>query len=325
VSAIEGFHHVTACVEGAQEDVDFCTRALGARLIKQTVLLDGERGVYHLYYADPEASVGNVLTSFPYKQRGIRGRRGSGQIKAFSLSVPRGSLEFWSERFDRLGVARGEAAERFGQNALPFSHPAGLGFELVEDDSDHRSPWTNEDIPVEQAIRGLRSVTLSLRETADTEAFMAELGFRVSGREGSFTRLEIAAGGPARTVDLEHEPDVPPGTWTYAAGTVHHVAFAVETEEQQLETKAHLEGLGYVDVSEIKNRNYFRSIYVRTPGGVLFEAATKGPGFAIDEPADALGQRLLLPEWYEDRREEILADLERIHAPAHTNGKELDR
>jgi glyoxalase family protein len=317
VTEIEGFHHVTSCVEGAQEDIDFCTATLGARLIKQTVLLDGERGVYHLYYADEKASVGDVITSFPYKQRGIRGRRGTGQIKTFCLSVPSAALEFWYERFDRLGVPRGQVEERFGLRCLPFTHPAGLEFELVEDDADGRTPWTAPDIAEEHAIRGLRSITLSLRETTESEAFMLELGFDHTGREGRYTRFEIGGGGPTRTVDFLHEPDVPAGSWTYAAGTVHHVAFAIEGEAEQLAIKARLEGLGYVDVSEIKNRNYFRSIYMRMPGGVLFEFATKGPGFAIDEPADQLGQRLLLPEWYENRRERILAELEPITAPAY--------
>lgn len=315
MSAIEGFHHVTACVEGAQEDIDFCTAVLGARLIKQTVLLDGEHGVYHLYYADPGASVGNVLTSFPYKQRGIRGRPGTGQVKTIGLSVPASSLEFWAERFERLGVEHAAPVERFGRRTLGFAHPAGLGFELVEDDGDDRTPWATEEIPTDSAIRGLRQVTLSLRETRESEVFMNELGFRESGREGRFTRFELGTGGPSRTVDFEHEPDVPAGTWTYAAGTVHHIAFAIEGEAEQLALKAHLEGLGYVDVSEIKNRNYFRSIYVRMPGGVLFEAASKGPGFAVDEPADRLGTELLLPAWYEGRREQILADLEPIRAP----------
>jgi glyoxalase family protein len=316
MNEIHGFHHVTSCVEGAQEDIDFFTLTLGARLIKQTVLLDGTHGVYHLYYADQHASVGNVITTFPYRQRGIRGRRGTGQAKWFSLTVPSGSLGFWSERFDAIAVPHGVVRERFGQPSLDFTHPAGLGFELVEDDTDPRPPWTAPDIPESYAIRGLRGATLSLRETADSEVFMAELGFRLTGREGAYTRFEIVEGGPGRTVDFLHEPDVPAGTWTYAAGTVHHVAFAVDGEQEQLTLKSRLEGLGYVDVSEIKNRNYFRSIYVRTPGGVLFEFATTTPGFTIDEPADQLGQRLLLPDWYEHLRDQILAELEPIKPPA---------
>jgi glyoxalase family protein len=315
LTAIHGFHHVTSCVGGAQEDIDFCTGVLGARLIKQTVLLDGEHGVYHLYYAHEGALVGNVITSFPYEQRGIRGRRGTGQIREFALSVPSRSLEFWLDRLGRLGIAHGAVDERFGERYLPLTHPSGIGFELIEDDRDTRPPWSTDEIPEEHAIRGLRSITLSLREIQDTAELMTEIGFRTVGADGPYTRVEVGEGGPSRTVDLLHEPDVAPGTWTYGAGTVHHVAFAVDGEEEQLEIKAHLEGLGYVDVSEIKNRNYFRSIYFRTPGGVLFEFATNGPGFAIDEPADQLGRRLLLPEWYEDRREAILAELEPIEAP----------
>ncbi|MGH7920522.1 MAG: VOC family protein [Candidatus Dormibacteraceae bacterium] len=317
MSAIRGFHHVTACVEGAQQDIDFYTGILGARLIKQTVLLDGAHGVYHLYYADQDASLGDVLTSFPYAQRGVRGRRGSGQIDTLALSVPPGALEFWAERLDRHNVQRGALGERFGRRVLSFDHPAGLGFELVEDATDQRTPWTHAGIPEAAAIRGLRSVTLSLRELGDTATFLVELGFRNSGSKGAFTRFEINGGGATRTVDVVEEPDRAPGTWTYAAGTVHHVAFAVESEEPLLEIKARLEGLGYVDVSDVKDRNYFHSIYVRIPGGVLFEFATAGPGFAIDEPADRLGRELQMPAAFAGRREQLLADLEPIELPAH--------
>jgi glyoxalase family protein len=315
MSEIEGFHHVTSCVEGAQEDIDFYTGTLGARLIKQTVLLDGNHGVYHLYYSSEGGSPGNVLTSFPYKQRGIRGRRGTGQVKTIALSIPASALEFWAERLDRLGIAHDNVVERFGRPTLAFEHPAGLGFELVEDHDDERRPWTTAEIAEEYAIRGMRSVTLSLRDTAESEAFMTELGFAATGRDGRYTRFEIGAGGPAHTIDFLHEPDVPAGSWTYAAGTVHHIAFAVKGDQEQLDLKARLEGLGFVDVSEVKNRNYFRAIYMRMPGGVLFEFATNEPGFAIDEPADRLGQRLLFPEWYDDRRDELLAQLEPINPP----------
>lgn len=318
MTGIEGFHHVTSCVNGAQEDIDFSTGVLGASMIKQTVLLDGDHGVYHLYYADPKASVGNVITTFPYAQRGITGRKGSGQVKNFALTVPEGSLNFWSQRFERLGVESKSLEERFGERVLPFLHPAGIGFELVEAQDDERTPWTAAGVPVEQAIRGLRSVTLSLRETDDMAGLMGELGFRETASDGAYTRFEIGAGGPSRTVDFRHEPELAPGTWTYAAGTVHHVAFAVPDEEFQTQLKLHLEGLGYVDVSEIKDRNYFRSIYFRTPGGVLFECATNGPGFTKDEPLETLGQELLLPEWYEGRREDLLNDLEPIAAPSGT-------
>jgi glyoxalase family protein len=316
VSAIQGFHHVTACVEGAQEDIDFYTGVLGASLVKQTVLLDGKDAVYHLYYADDRASVGTVLTSFPYKQRGIRGRRGTGQVKRFCLSVPSSSLEFWQEHLSRRGVEHGRIEERFGRPALTLEHPAGLEFELVGDDQDTRRPWTTPDIPEDHAVRGLRSVTLSLRDTTDSEPFMAELGFRLTAREGPYARFEMGDGGVGRTVDFLHEPDVPAGTWTYAAGTAHHVAFAVRGEAEQLGLKERLEGLGYIDFSEIKNRSYFRSVYFRMPGGVLFELATTTPGFTIDEPADRLGRQLMLPDWFEGRREEILAGLEPISVPA---------
>jgi glyoxalase family protein len=308
---LEGYHHLTGCSQGAQEDIDFYTRVLALKLSKQTVLLDGDRGVYHLYYSDAKGTPGTVLTSFPYRQRGIRGRKGSGQVKVVGLSVPPGALGFWSERFARLGVEHDTPEERFGHRWLRFAHPGGLDFELIEC-ADEREPYLDGSIDSDHAIRGVHSVTVSIRDIRASAEFMPELGFDTIGDDGPYSRFELADGGPNRIIDLLHEPDLAPGTWTYAAGTWHHVAFGVASETQQLAIKDHLEGLGYVGVSEIKNRNYFRSIYFRMPAGALFEVTTNGPGFTIDEDADKLGQTLMLPDWLKGRSDQIVADLEPI-------------
>ncbi|MCW3003953.1 MAG: Glyoxalase [Conexibacter sp.] len=319
---IEGFHHLTGSVEGAQDDLDFYTKVVGQKLVKQTILLDGDRGIYHLYYADDHGTAGTIVTSFPMRQRGIVGRKGSGQMKVASYTVPTGSLEFWKDRFERLGITHGEIGERFGQRVLHFTHPAELEFEMLEADDDPRRPYAAAGIADEYAVRGVHSVTLSVRDTSDSEQFMYELGFRKTAEEGARMRFEIGAGGANRTVDFLHEPDRAPGTWTYAGKTWHHVAFAVRDEEAQLQIKSQLDGLGYPDVSEVKDRNYFRSIYVRMPGGVLFEFARNDPqGFAKDEPADQIGQKLLLPQWKEDRRDEIVAELEPISVDPIIEGK----
>lgn len=305
---IQGLHHLTACVGGAQEDVDLYTKILGLRMVKQTVLLDGAIPIYHLYYANETGTPGTIMTTFPYKQVGIYGRRGTGQVKITSYSVPRSSLSFWEKRFDSFNVQQSGIQERFSQPYIRFLHPCGLEFELIGDDNDTRPPWSSV-VPEDVAVRGLHSVTLSLRETAESEIFMQAFGFKKTAEKGPYKRFEVREGGAGKTVDFLHEPDVPAGSWIYGAGTVHHVAFAVQNDQELKTMKEYLEGLGYVDVSELKNRNYFHSIYVRMPGGVLFEAATCDIGFGIDEPMNKLGQVLHLPPWFEERREEYLATL----------------
>jgi glyoxalase family protein len=171
---------------------------------------------------------------------------------------------------------------------------------------------------VDVASRGIHSAVMSVRDVEEQVRFLVDgLGFKKAGTHGAYTRLTVGAGGATRIVDLLHEPDLPQGSWTFAQGLVHHIAFAVPTEKEQTEIKAHLEGIGYTDVSEIKDRNYFHSIYCRSPGGILCEVATSDIGFAIDEPIDRLGEQLLLPPWFEPRRAEIIAPLEPIRVPAH--------
>jgi glyoxalase family protein len=313
---ITGIHHVTSGVAGAQEDIDFFTQIVGQRMVKQTILFDGDRNIYHLYYANKNAEIGTVMTSFPYKQAGIYARKGSGQVKITSYTAPESSLEFWTKHFDKHGVEHGSIETRFGQKRVRFYHPAGLEFEIVGDDSDKRAGYVTEEISDAEAVRGFHSVTMSVREVREQENFLIEgLGFRKTGEEGPYHRFEIGEGGAARTVFLIHEPDVPQGSWILGCGTVHHVAFAVANDEEAMKLKLHLEGLGYTDASEIKDRNYFHSVYVRSPGGILCEIATSDIGFATDEPMDKLGSGILLPPWFEHRRAEVIATLEPIRNP----------
>ena len=314
--SISGLHHVTSGVSGAQEDIDFLTAAVGLRLIKQTVLFDGQNPIYHLYYANKRAEIGSVMTTFPFRKVGYAGRKGTGQVKVTALSVPTGSLQFWRDRFSALGVAHEPPAERFGQKLLHFAHPAGLEFELVEDAQDRREGWITRDIAPDAAVRGFHSVVMSVRDTEEQERFLTDgLGFEKLGQEGPYTRFAIDGGGARKIIDLLHQPDVKQGSWIFAQGIVHHIALAVPTETEQTQAKLHLEGLGYTDVSEIKDRNYFHSVYCRSPGGILVELATCDIGFAVDEPSDHLGEKLLLPPWFEDRRAEIVAPLEPIRVP----------
>jgi len=316
MSIIKGFHHLTACVSGAQEDVDFYVKLLGQSLVKKTVLLDGEDPVYHLYYGNAQGDAGTLVTSFPFKQKGVKGRRGSGQIKVINYSVPTGSLPFWRDRFRAHAVPFDEdIVERFGEQRQRFQHPCGIEFDLVASDRDTRPPCTADEIPAQYAIRGVHSITLSLREVSESIIFMQDaLAFRYAGESGPYHRFETANGAPGTVVEFLHEPDRLQGSSIYGEGTIHHVAFAVDSVEQQMQIKDKLMSMGHIDTSESVNRNYFRSMYFKMPGGVMFEAATTDIGFAIDEEPGHFGSEFQLPPWLRDRKDELLGRLEPITA-----------
>ena len=315
MSLVKGLHHMTVCVGGAQEDIDFQTRVFGQRMIKQTVLFDGRYAHYHLYYANADAEPGSVYTTFPYGR--VKGRPGSGQIQATAYTVPKGTLKFWLEHLHRNKVKNSGIQERFGQKFIRFDHPSGIQLEVLEDSADSRKAWSVGEVSGDVATRGFHGPVLSVREIAETERFFVDaLGFKKTGQEGAYHRYEIGEGGAAKTVTLLHEPERPSGSWIFGAGTAHHMALEVESDEKLAEQKGIYEELGYTDASEIKDRMYFHSVYCRCPGGILVEcAATVPQGFAVDEPADQLGQSLLLPPWFEERRAEIEAMLEPIRVP----------
>ena len=312
---IKGLHHITLCASGAQEDVDFCTKVMGQRLIKQTVLFDGRYAHYHFYYANANAEVGSVMTTFPYKR--VPGRPGSGQIQSTVYTVPKGTLTFWTDHCKRHNVENSGIQERLGRKFVRFRHPSGLLFEMLEDATDMRTGWTTPEISPDVSSRGFFGIVLSVREYAEHERFLQEaLGFKKTGQEGPYHQYEVNGGGPRRTVILHHEPDRNQGSWGFGAGTGHHMALEVESDEKLAEQKGLYEELGYTDCSEIKDRNYFHSIYCRAPGGILTEcAATAEGGFARDEPWEELGINLLLPPWFEHQRAEIIQMLEPITVP----------
>lgn len=311
-----GIHHVTSCVAGAQEDIDFFTGIIGQRLIKQTVLFDGKTPIYHLYYANRDAEIGTVMTTFPYRQAGVKARRGTGQVAVTSYSVAENALDFWAKRLRDKGVKTTGISRRLGQSVVAFEHPAGLEFEMVGDDRDGRGGWVTDEIEDKNAVRGFNSVTMSVRDRIEQERFLVDaVGMRKTAEDERYQRFELGEGGPGRSIIVRHDPDVPQGSWTFGEGTVHHVALAVRNDAEQAEFRDHVVGLGYTDCSESKDRNYFHSVYCRSPGGILVEFATSDIGFAVDEPPEELGQSLLLPPWFEPRRAEIVAPLEPIKVP----------
>ena len=307
---IRGLHHVTATADGAQEDLDCYGGLLGLRLVKQTVNFDNHN-VYHFYYGNEQGEPGTIWTTFPYRGWGVPvGTKGAGQITTTSFSVPAVALDYWKQRLHGAGLAVTDVAPRFGEPALSFGDPSGLVIELVGTKRDDRAPWVTKEVDAASAIRGLHSVTLTIRSPARTLALLTEvLGFAVVGEEASRTRLAVNGDAPGRTLEIVHAPDAPPAM--NGLGTVHHVAFAISDAEEQLRMRAELIRLG-LQVTEVRDRQYFRSIYFREPGGVLFEIATVPPGFTFDETLPCLGQDLKLPPWEEPHRAEIEARLPRV-------------
>jgi glyoxalase family protein len=300
---ILGLHHVTATVDDAQDDLDFCLGGLGVRLVKKTVNFDNHH-VYHFYYGDAHGTPGTLWTTFPYKGRGVPvGRKGAGQVTVTSFSVPTGSLDVWRKRLGHRSVAVTDLAPRFGEPVIRFADLSGLTFELIATDRDRRAPWVAPEFDATDAVRGLHSVTLVVRDAAKTvELMTALLDYTVVDEMDSRIRLAVNGGGPGRTIDVAQHQDAEPAM--NGLGTVHHVAMAIATADEQLWLREELLRYG-CRVTEVRDRCYFQSIYFREPGGVLFEVATLGPGFLIDEPEVSLGRGLKLPPWEEPHRAEI--------------------
>jgi glyoxalase family protein len=312
---LTGYHHITACAGGAQEDVNFFTQVVGLRMAKQTVLMDGKIPIYHLYYANAKIEPGSVMTTFPYNR--LKGRQGSGQVHATAFTVAKGSLPFWKDHLKRHNIEQDPIAERFGQSFIRFKHPSGLQFEVIEDRDDQRQPWTTPEVRLGEAVHGFHGSVLSVREIPETERFFIDaLGFRKTGVDGPYHRFETGTGGANKTVTLIHQPDRPAGSWTFGAGTHHHIALWGADDDALTRQKAIYEELGYTDASEIKDRFYFHSMYCRCPGGILVESCCNVPGgFEKDEPADKLGTTLHLPPWWAGRKDEMMASLEPIRVP----------
>jgi glyoxalase family protein len=307
-----GIHHVTAIAGEPQRNVDFYAGLLGLRVVKKTVNFDDPE-TYHLYYGDGAGTPGSIMTFFPWPAA-PRGRIGAGQLTVTSFSVPAASLGYWTERLVEGGVRFERPEDRFGETVISFPDPDGLRLELVAVREDHREGWADGPAPSDNAVRGFYHVTLAVADPPRTARLMTDtLGFRQTGEAEGRTRYEAGEGGPGNTVDLAAGAGFPRGT--LGVGTVHHVAYRVPDEETQLELRERVAALGY-NVTPVLDRNYFRSIYFREPGGVLFEIATDPPGFAVDEDPEHLGESLRLPPWLEPRRERLEGALPPLRLPA---------
>jgi glyoxalase family protein len=306
---VSGLHHITAIASDPRQNLDFYTRTLGLRFVKKSVNQD-DPGTYHLYYGNYAASPGTILTFFPWA--GLRrGRPGTGQAYATAFSVPAGSLPFWQERFQKLGVPHQAVEKRFADEVLAFTDPDGLRLELVAtSEADLRPATPAKDVPAEFAIRGFHSSTLALVDAAATARVLTDsMGYKLAGQAGHRARYTAGRDGPGTYVDLLTDPALPRGL--NGAGTIHHVAFRVSDDATEVAAREILFKDG-LHVSPVIDRAYFKSIYYREPAGVLFEIATDGPGFAIDEPLDQLGTKLGLPPHLEPHRAEIEAALPKL-------------
>lgn len=297
---IHGLHHVTATVTDAQADVDFYVGLLGQRLVKKTVNFDNP-GVYHFYYGNEAGEPGTIMTTFPYAGMGVRvGAKGAGQIDVTSFSAPAGAIDFWRARLAAAGVPYTGDPTPFGEDALHFDDPSGLHIRIVGTDGDDRTPWTRPDIDSTRAIRGIHSVGMHVRRPEVSGALLTGMmDNAMIGEAANITRYGMDDARPGRIVEVVDAGDAPGAV--NGLGTVHHVAFAVATAEDQLRMQRELRAAG-LQVTDVMDRQYFTSIYFREPNGVLFEIATLPPGFAVDEPLADLGGALKLPPWEEPRR-----------------------
>lgn len=301
-----GIHHITAIAGEPKRHVAFYARTLALRFVKRTVNFD-DPGSWHLYYGDEVGSPGTALTFFIWN-RLPKGRHGAGEPQEVAFAVPEGSLDYWIKRLDRLGIAHGAPAKRFGETAVALQDPDGLKLELVAATGADAIPgWSNGDVPAEHAIRGFHGITLEVRDPAPTARVLAEVfGFKPAGTEYNRHRFLAEGSELARAIDLRITPGL--GRHAQGLGTNHHVAFRAGNDAEEMEMRRRALALG-LSATEQVSRNYFRSVYFREPGGILFEIATDDPGFTLDEPKEKLGSKLMLPPWYEPDRAKIEASL----------------
>ena len=307
ITHIKGLHHVTSMAAHAQQNSDFFTKNLGLRRVKKTVNFDDPQ-VYHLYYGDEFGTPGSVMTYFPFPHI-APGRPGTGEVGDTYFAVPRGALNFWKDRLVAQDVSGLEESEVFGEKRLRFDGPDRDSFSLIEVDNDSRSGWQNGDIATSEAIQGFRGASLRLQDGVETGELLRFMGYEQIDSQGNHSRFAISGGNGADVIDIEtlQQADrARPG-----AGSVHHIAFAVEDRAAQLGVRKALLDTGY-QVTPVIDRDYFWAIYFRTPGGVLFEVATNEPGFDRDEDIKHLGESLKLPSRYEPHRAQIQQQLEPI-------------
>jgi len=315
---VHGIHHVTAIAGDPQENLDFYVGVLGMRLVKKSVNQDATN-TYHFFYADAVGTPGTDLTFFPWPEMGP-GRAGIGLAMEVSFSVPVGSLGYWRERLAKEGVAVGAPETRFGETVVTFLDPHGLRLALVETASPRAVvTWSESPVPEAHQLRGMHGVRLWERSAEPTAALLTErLGFTLVGEESGWRRFGVDGGGAGRIADVKGMPGESRGSW--GAGSIHHVAWRTKDVDEEMAVRAGIESSG-LRPTPLIDRFWFQSVYFKEPGGVLFELATDGPGFARDESPERLGETLILPPWLEGERAAIEASLPRVETPRVKSGR----
>jgi glyoxalase family protein len=299
---LHGIHHITAIATDPQRNLDFYTQVLGLRLVKRTVNFD-DPGSYHFYFGDRVGTPGTIITFFPWPGAN-RGSRGTSQVVATAFAIPREAVNFWKSHLKNHRVFCEEIAPRFDNSVLRLTDPDGLMLELIASNQSAEADLEFPSaIPREVTIRGFHAPTLEVLNSAPTEKLLTDtLGFKIIAEQKKRRRFSLGSNSSSSQLDLVEAPEGPFGN--IGAGTIHHIAFRAPNEAEQAKWREKLTDLGLA-VTRIIDRQYFHSIYFREPGGILFEIATDGPGFAIDEPVDQLGHNLKLPPQFETQRETI--------------------
>lgn len=291
-----GIHHITAIVGDPQENIDFYAGVLGLRFVKKTVNFD-DPGTYHFYFGDEAGNPGTIITFFPWANA-HRGVIGDGQVGVTAYAVPKGALPFWERRLEKLNISYTKT-ERFNEEILQFDDPHGLRLELVEREDGKLNEWVIGDITPEVAIKGFAGATLySYRPQATAKLLEKMMGLEKVGEEKGLIRFRSSA-EIGNVIDIKTNPT---GRGMMGVGTVHHIAWRAKDEQDQLEWQELVAKSG-IGVTDVNDRKYFKSIYFREYGGILFEIATDPPGFAVDEPPSEFGSKLMLPPWLEPKRD----------------------
>ncbi|HVX38437.1 MAG TPA: ring-cleaving dioxygenase [Gemmatimonadaceae bacterium] len=302
MTEITGIHHVTAICGEAHENLAFYTHVLGMRLVKKSVNQD-DPSTYHLFYADADGHPGTDLTFFPFRNS-PPGRLGIGLGVEIALAIPAGTLAFWQARLIEHRAEVGEPETRRGDRALPVVDPHGQRLALVETSATRVfTPWSDSSVPADKQIVGLHAVRAWERDLPLTATFLTNvLGFTDFGEEDGWHRFGVGDGGSGKHIEIRELPNVARGMW--GVGTMHHVAWRVADVETELAVRERI-AAAHRRPTEVIDRFWFKSVYFLEPGGVLFELATDGPGFAVDEDPAHLGEQLVLPPWLEAQRKEI--------------------
>ena len=311
---IPGLHHVTALSGAAQDNLDFYAGVLGLRRVKTTVNFDDPK-THHLYYGDTVGRPGTVLTFFPWP-RARQGRTGADMVQSVAFTVPADALDTWEAHLNDASVPA-RRTDMFGDPVLRFDDPSGLTLELVATDAMTNSgAWGDGPISAEHAIRGFHAPVLPVFSDDRTPALLTDLfGWTQVDENENRRRFQTPDSDLANVVDLQVQDRHPSGRM--GQGTVHHIAFRARDAEEQEEWQAALRDRG-IQVTDVKDRQYFQSIYFRDPdwtSGLLFEIATDGPGFLTDEGQATLGTALRLPEWLQGRRKQIRNALPTLTSP----------